>query len=243
MSRLMFQVKKASHDSDANLRKHLAYRHKDLVANVLYPSQAQLRERRLTTAPSISITRIKELHCAAIKCIAMDMRPLNDFRKEGMSNFLRVAFDRAYKGPCARTVRSNLAMLYMQYQQDLQKAFSTVPYVSLTTDIWCHRRFSYICVTAHCMTNQYQTVSVRIGFRRMQGSHTGVAIRDYILYELKRSGIDFYKVTSITMDNASNMQSAASTFELGERFSCMAHNLHLIVTKGVCLWKEPSQDK
>ena len=243
MPRLLFQVKKASHDSDANLRKHLAYRHKDLVKNVLFPSQARLRERRLASAPSLSTHRIEELHYAAIQCIAMDMRPLNDFRKEGMRGFLRVAFNGAYKGPCARTVRSNLAMLYVQYRQDLQRAFSTVPYVSLTTDIWSHRRFSYICVTAHCMTNQFETVSVLIGFRRIQGSHTGAAIRDYILYELKRSGIESYKVTSITTDNASNMKAAASSFELGERFSCMAHNLHLIVTKGVCLWHEPKRDQ
>jgi hypothetical protein len=161
-----------------------------------------------------------------------------------MQHFLQAAFDGSYKGPCTKTVRSTLEQMYSNYRQDLRTVMTKIQYVSLTADMWLNsRKQSYICVTAHVMTNVYESVPVLIGFRRLKGSHTADSIRNYIEYEIKRSGIELHRVTSITTDNAPNIQLAVSTFGFGDHISCACHNLNLVVSKGVCLWKKPNPNK
>jgi hypothetical protein len=162
----------------------------------------------------------------------------------GMQHFLQAAFDGAYKGPCTKTVRSNLERLYLSYRKDLRLAMSMFKYVSLTADMWSNtRRQSFICVTAHVMSDSFETLPVLIGFRRFKGAHTADCITKYIRYEIQRSGIEPHRVTSITTDGASNFKSAMATGEFGWHFTCAIHNLNLVVTKGVCLWKKPKPDK
>ena len=162
----------------------------------------------------------------------------------GMQHFLQVAFDGKYKGPCTKTVRSDLQRLYLSYRQDLRLVMSTFPYVALTADMWSNTRSQpYICVTAHVMTESFETLPILIGFRRFKGSHTAVSIEKYIRYEVARSGIEGHRVTSVTTDNASNFKLAMSTGEFGWHISCATHTLNLVVKKGVCLWKKPKPNK
>ena len=161
-----------------------------------------------------------------------------------MQHFLQIAFNESYKGPCTKTVRSKLEQMYLSYRQDLLKVMSKINYVSLTSDMWSNSRGqSYICLTAHVMSNLYENIPLLIGFRRFKGTHTAESIRKYISYELQRSGIEYYRITSITTDNATNFKSAMSTAEFGVHFTCACHNLNLVVHKGVCLWKKPNQNK
>ncbi|CAF2422607.1 unnamed protein product [Rotaria sp. Silwood2] len=158
-----------------------------------------------------------------------------------MQHFLEVAFDGSYRGPCTKTVRSTMKQMYLTYREDLRKVMSKINHVALTADMWSNsRRQSFICVTAHIMTNTYENIPVLIGFRRFKGRHTGESIRNYIDYELKRSGIESHRIISITTDGASNFESAMGTFQFGYHFKCASHNLNLVVSKGVCLWKRPN---
>ena len=161
-----------------------------------------------------------------------------------MQHFLQVAFNGSYQRPCTRTVRSSIEQLYLRYRQDLRKVMSKVSYIALTADMWSNsRRQSFICITAHVMTNVYETIPILIGFRRFKGHHTAESIRNYIDYELKRSGIESHRVTSITTDNASSFKLAMSTFQFGYHFTCTSHNLNLVINKGICLWKKPNPEK
>jgi hypothetical protein len=71
--------------SDGNLRKHLGTRHKDLVRDVLFPSQKRSKTRP-SSKPRMSLTRKRELDKAAVTCISLDMRVF----KEG--RWIRVIF-------------------------------------------------------------------------------------------------------------------------------------------------------
>jgi hypothetical protein len=80
---LLSKVKKiGDRGSDGNLRKHLGTRHKDLVRDVLFPSQKRPKTRP-TSTPRMPPIRKRELDKAAVTCISLDMRGFNDFRKEG----------------------------------------------------------------------------------------------------------------------------------------------------------------
>lgn len=162
----------------------------------------------------------------------------------GMQHFLKAAFNDAYKGPCTKTVRSNLEKMYFMYRHDLREVMSKINFVSLTADIWSHaRRQSFISVIAHVTTNSFDNISMLIGFRRLRSSHTGEWIKKYIKYELARSGIEFHRVTSITTDNAANFKTALSDLDFGYHFKCLSHNMNLVTSKGVCLWKAPDPNK
>ncbi|CAF3812608.1 unnamed protein product, partial [Rotaria sordida] len=100
----------------------------------------------------------------------------------------------------------------------------------------------FISLTAHTFTHHYEHVSIVLGFRRIIGPHSSTLIENYIQYELDRLGIQPQQIISITTDNGSNMKKAAATLRFGNPISCMAHNLNLVVSKGLCLWSEPKQD-
>jgi hypothetical protein len=86
-------------------------------------------------------------------------------------------------------------------------------------------------------------MSIVIECRRIIGQHLAASIERYIKYELNRLGIQKEQVISITTDNGSNMKLATSSLKFGERISCMAHNLSLVIKKGLCLWIEPKPDE
>ena len=40
-----------------------------------------------------------------------------------------------------------------------------------------------------------------------------------------------------------DIKKATLSFDFGRRIACMAHNLNLVVKRGLCLWKKPNIDK
>jgi hypothetical protein len=105
------QVKKAGvHDSDANLRKHLGLRHGGLVNNVLFPSQQRSRPRPIVSSP-MPINRKRELDNAAVKCIALDLRCFNDFKKEGIQKLLFFVYKNIRRSKCFNLVQNKPDLL------------------------------------------------------------------------------------------------------------------------------------
>ncbi|UJR07041.1 hypothetical protein I4U23_011329 [Adineta vaga] len=62
----------------------------------------------------------------------------------------------------------------------------------------------------------------------IRGRHLAVRLAKFIKHELLDLNIQ-NKVRSITTDNAPNIVSAVFKLGIGEHYSCMAHNLHLMV--------------
>ena len=67
----------------------------------------------------LSNEKKRKLDEAAINCIIIDGRPWGDFRRDGMSQFLKVAVP-GYTGPCSRTVQRNLFQLYNKKKKTLK---------------------------------------------------------------------------------------------------------------------------
>jgi len=188
---------------------------------------------------SMSSSLKKKLHNAAINCIVKDGRPFGDFRREGMKKFLSIAVP-GYIGPHRTTVARRLHHLYLQYRKDLRGILMKLSDISLTTDLWKNSRHShFIVLTAHFYDKCLKYTSLIIGFRQFIGPHDAVQIKKYINYEIDRLQIR-YKLRSITTDNGSNVKSATQGGDFGVRISCYCHNINLIITEGLCLWKKKS---
>ena len=76
---------------------------------------------------------------AAINCIIIDGRSWGDFRRDGISQFLKVAVP-GYTGPCSRTVQRNLFQLYNKKKEDFKNGLSKTQNLSITADLWKSRR-------------------------------------------------------------------------------------------------------
>ncbi|CAF3265381.1 unnamed protein product [Rotaria sp. Silwood2] len=225
--------------SDANLRKHLASSLHQ-ISNVLYASQ--MNDDSNIHPPIISSERKRELHTAAVNCILRDGLAFGVFRQSGMKEFLQLAVP-GYIGPHRKTVRRKIAEIYSSYTTKLRSVLSKVDFIALTCDLWrSSKRIHYISLTGHVFTKKYETVPIVLGCRRVIGRHLSTTIERYIQFELQRLNIRQEQLISITTDNGSEMKKAASTLKFGNRISCMAHNLNLVVKHGVCLWQEPNPD-
>ncbi|CAF0817450.1 unnamed protein product [Rotaria sordida] len=220
--------------SDTNLRSHLGFKHG--FCWYLYPSQIKQREnfeKKASVLPHVK----KQLDTAAIKCIVKDGLPFGTFRRPGMQNFLDV-IKPGYHGPSRQTVRKNLDKMYQERRCSLKEKFKTVPFISLTTDLWMNsRRHHFLVITAHYYNEHYETFSDVISFRSFRGRHLSARLKKFIFHEIKKLEIES-KIFSITTDNGSDIKSATSSQEFGIRFSCDAHNINRTISTGLDLWKK-----
>ena len=216
------------------------------MVDMQFPSQHRGKKatsRTLSTEPRMSLERRRLLQAAIIECIIQDGRAFNDFERQGMRNFLSLALP-GFSPPHRTTIRRRLAVLYAKYRQSLREVLPTIRWIALTTDIWkSPRRVHYICITGHVFTDDFETVPVVLGFRRLIGQHLAKNISSYIEYELNQLNIDSACLSAITTDNGADVKAATSTSKFGQRISCFAHNMHLLVSNGLCLWRKPDPKK
>lgn len=212
------------------------------MSNVLFKSQIN-NVSKVNETTTISTDRKKELIDAAVNCVVEDGLPFNIFRRSGMSNFLATAVP-GFVGPHRKTVRKRIAALYSSHMNKLRSLLTQLDFIALTTDMWkSSRQVHYISLTAHVFNHKFEAVPIVLTCRHVIGQHLSTSITRYIKYELHRLGIQPHQVISITTDNGSNIKKATSTREFGQPISCAAHNLNLVVKKGLCLWKEPKADR
>ncbi|CAF1298723.1 unnamed protein product [Adineta steineri] len=231
-----FRDYKYNQFSDSNLRSHLGFMHG--LYSYLYPSQVKQRENH-EKKDSILPHLKKELDTAAIECIVIDGLPFGTFRRPGMQRFLNT-IKSGYRGPTRQTVRKHLDTMYQERRSSLKEKFKTIPFISLTTDLWMNsRRNHFLVITAHYYDENYQTFSNVISFRSFRGRHLASRLKKFILNEIKKLNIES-KIFSITTDNGSDIKSATSSSEFGIRFSCDAHNINRTISTGLNLWEKPA---
>lgn len=221
-----------SGSSKSNLRKHLWHGHG--LKEYLTESQQKrlLKDQEVKTLDS---KLKKALDKALIECIIRDSRPFNDFRKPGMLKFLKKAVP-GYKPPHRTTVAKRNKIEYIKYRSKLKDALKLVDWIALTTDMWKNRNGSYyLSLTGHFFDTDLETVSLNLAFRRFYGRQLSTRLETFILNEITKLDIS-EKVVSITTDNAADIKSAGS--RITDRFSCMAHNINLILKNGLGLWKK-----
>jgi hypothetical protein len=208
----------------------------------LFPSQLKAKMTIGEGDRVIPIERRRQLHKAIFDCVVRDGRPFDDFNKPGMRSFLAIAIPN-YTPPHRTTVRHDLETQYVEHRDALRAIIPTAGWLALTTDIWKNtRREYYICITGHFLTDDFETVPLVVGFRRLAGRHLAPRIRSYIEHELSSLGVNKSWLSAITTDNGSDVKSATA-HGFGQRISCLAHNINLTIGNGLCLWRKPNPSK
>jgi hypothetical protein len=122
---------------------------------------------------------------------------------------------------------------------------SKLSFISISTDFWSDTKgISYLVLTGHYITNEFDLYSTILRFSSFQQRH----FSDLIGIEVEKQLIElklFDRVVSITCDAAPNMVKMFDHLSRPDidRIRCQAHLLHLIVCNGLGIWVEKKKKK
>ncbi|KAK1938996.1 putative AC9 transposase [Phytophthora citrophthora] len=102
-------------------------------------------------------------------------------------------------------------------------------YYSITADIWtAPNSRSYIAFTIHYVDEDFNPRNWTLEVKEIPGKHTGKLIAEYLDIIMDDWKLDKGKCTRLVRDSGRNMVSAGKILGV-EHFSCLAHDIHLVV--------------
>ena len=116
--------------------------------------------------------------------------------------------------------------MYEEVKKAVKTSLGAAQRVALTCDGWTSRATqSYVTITSHYISDDWEMVTHVLQTRAMHDSHTGSNIADLLKRAVDEWGIQD-KEPAIVTDNARNMTSAAELVGM-PHFKCFAHTLNL----------------
>ena len=148
-----------------------------------------------------------------------------------------------YRPPHRNHVTRHIERLERYHRSKLFEQLKTVDNISITTDFWCNRsNRCFLIITGHYYTSNDQLKSQVLDFSSFDQRHTYSQIAKLITWKLRKLNI-FHKITRIVCDGAPNLTKAIGEMNInGKRIWCIAHRLHLVLTKSLALWPEKSKN-
>ena len=230
----------------SNPLKHLESYHEDEHAKCVAerptkkarPAQASTQ---LTLTESIASTRkyprdsnkCKKLDDALVGMIVTDLQPISVVEDTGFLRYTSL-LDPRYELPSRRTIsRRLLPEKYEAVKKSLKQKLQKISPISLTTDIWSSRQaFSYCCLTAHVISEQWTLESYVLETFNFNTDHTAQHIGSELTRVINEWGSP--TITCCVTDNATNM--LAGIVEAGwNHLPCFAHTLNLVVQDSIKL--------
>ncbi|RLN88048.1 hypothetical protein BBJ28_00021855 [Nothophytophthora sp. Chile5] len=184
----------------------------------------------------VSIGTEKQAHSNLLlaKWIACSLRPISIVEDEGFRAYVNyVAGDLAgleLKVPSRTEVRGTIMTLAQELRSKLkERLVQDCCYYTLTTDIWTDRaQRSYIALTVHYVSEQFDPFSWTLEVQPFAGKHTGLAIAKAVETAMANWGLDPQRCTKVLRDGGSNGVVACNMLNV-PHMSCFAHCLHLVV--------------
>ena len=179
----------------------------------------------------------KKIDMALVNMMVEDLQPPSIVEDVGFQKLLKV-MDQRYIPPSRRSImRDHLPQLFASAKADLKGVLNDVDCCSITTDLWTSRTtISYMTVTCHFLTNDWELKSVVLETPRIDVSHTAENLAATLLRIADEWGIR-NKISCATTDNANNIV-AAIRITGWPHAPCFAHTINLVVTNSVAEVKE-----
>ncbi len=198
-----------------NLRAHIMRHHSDVplteqqqqTANGkrVDPLQLTLEQVHTSKLPPTS-TRATKITQSVLYFICKDMRPLSVVENEGFRYMLKT-LEPCYTIPSRQHI-TDIAVpnLYKEVKMSILESLSSAERVALTCDAWTSRATeSFVTITAHYITTEWNLVSYVLQTRAMHDSHTGGNIAELLKEAVTEWGLE-EKHPVIVTDNASKYE-------------------------------------
>ncbi|XP_048859191.1 E3 SUMO-protein ligase ZBED1-like [Brienomyrus brachyistius] len=222
----------------SNMRSHLTthhpYKFTDLLTKKVTSGQKTLQEAFSPVLPHNSV-RAQEITRYIAEYIACDLRPFSAVDGKGFKRLV-ANLEPRYKMPSrAHFSQSVFPALYRKTKEEVMLNLKQSECVAITTDGWTSRATqSYITITAHVLSSEWEMKSYVLQTRLLSESHTGANIAEVLKsavneWELDKISTNIAAVT----DNASNMRVAVNEAKLSPHIRCFAHTLNLASQAGL----------
>lgn len=192
----------------------------------------------LPSSKYINATQQKKLDRLLLQLFIHDFQPFSIVEDEGFVNFVK-GLNPSYKLPNRKTITN--VMVTSEYEKCLNAVHHElvdIDSVCLTTDTWTSMTVqSYLCVTAHYITDNFELRSILLECSFMPFSHTSSNLGDQIHCILEKFHLTD-KISLIVTDNAYNITGAVTKQLQENHFPCFAHTLNLILQDALKKAKE-----
>lgn len=243
--------KKKSHflNNTTNLRYHMTKHHPDI-----YDKEPQAGTSSTTTPgprvsdPKTQLTlgesfnnkfparsqKAQKITQAVLGFICKDLRPLSVVENAGFRQLLNECEPR-YQIPTRKWItETGVPDLYADVKKKVTDTITSANRVGITTDAWTSRATeSYVTVTCHHISPEWEMVSHVLQTRAFFESHTGKNVADLLREVMAEWGL-VDKDPALVTDNASNMLVAAEISKL-THVKCFAHSLNLAAQRALKL--------
>lgn len=214
-----------------NLNSHLTKHHSDVMKG---QSQTQKQPSIATAMQSQQKLSFKSLRASAItKAIAefilLDLKPIATVESDAFRNMMMVAEPR-YVVPSRNYFAQTLfPKMYEEAKRDITERIRALD-LAVTSDCWTsHATQSYLTVTGHGVTDDWEMENYVLQTRELPGSHTGEHLADEL--ESCQNEWGFGKPIMVT-DNAANALKCAVLLGWLD-IPCVAHTLNLAAKAGL----------
>ncbi|XP_021203082.2 zinc finger BED domain-containing protein 4 [Bombyx mori] len=138
-----------------------------------------------------------------------------------------------YQLPTRKTI-SNVMIptLFNKTKETLKTELLQIENICLTADLWTSRaNESYLAVTGHFITDDYELKTCLLDCSNFQESHTNDNIQTVLIVMVKEWNLT-NKINFVITDNAANIQRAISNIGW-KHYGCYGHTLNLIVQNAI----------
>ena len=132
----------------------------------------------------INNPRAKEITTAIAEMIAVDNQPFSIVEDMGFVRLLK-RLRPLYQPPSRRYITEKIMPeIYQEIRKVVENQMNDARFISLTTDIWTsNSNESFIALTGHSLTDDFQQRQCVLRVKPVPGSHTSEYISENLLYE------------------------------------------------------------
>lgn len=209
------------------MRNYVSRFHPELqtpVSAIVDPAQPKI-DQLISTLPPNSV-RGQRITRAVASFIAKDIRPFSVVENPGFRHLLTTLEPR-YKLPSRSHFSEKvIPELYLETKAQVMASMRQAHRVAITCDSWTSvATESYVTITAHYISEDWNILSHVRQTRAVYESHTGAHLAELLSHVVDEWQLSHKDVMLVT-DNASNMIAAAQ-FGTFPHVKCFAHTLNL----------------
>ena len=179
---------------------------------------------------NVNDEKAMKIHRKIVRMMALDNQPFSVVEDQGFTDSMKHLQSRYKLANRKYFTEKMLPLEYDRCYSNILKKVTEAEFLSFTSDIWsCDKsKYSFLSITAHWITDDFEPQNAVLRARHMGKSHTGVYISDILQEVFREFSINAERRFLLVRDGASNMRSAADLTNI-DNIHCVIHLMQLVI--------------